>query len=55
LIGSTLRQTEREGEERERERERQRERDTWKSCVGLLVGSQVDLGFSWDLKGPLKA
>lgn len=28
---------------------------TWKLGMGLAVGSQVERGFSWERKGPLKA
>lgn len=28
---------------------------TWKLWMGLVVGSQVERGFSWERKGPLKA
>ncbi len=28
---------------------------TWKLWMGLGVGSQVERGFSWERKGPLKA
>lgn len=28
---------------------------TWKPWMGLGVGSQVERGFSWERKGPLKA